>query len=443
MTTLHRGVAPGMRSLLLLLAVGCTGGKSPATGSAPNDLDVDQAKIPISAPADAAVVAVGADAQAIAPADAAATPTATAGLDFIADAKLLFRIAACGGAEPLPEAFAAHTKIIDAHCKKIGEQVAKFRAAYFDRHQKWFRAVVPTDIPKTVVYPFGGGDLVSTLVAFPEATEVTTISLELAGDPRRLRTLEPAALQRSLAAFRIEIGGLIQVGSNTSKNLSTGQRNDLPGQVSSFLLGLHAGGFEPVSMRYFKLDDKGAIVYLDQAAIDAASAETTSLKGDWHSPNFSAAFSHVEIRYKRPTDPDTAIRTHRHFGWNLADSYLQQHPQLITHLEAKGKVTVLVKGASYLLWSNTFSKIRTYLVDHLAWMLSDSTGIPAHYARKANMVQTTYGTFAGAFLEGSQGTATDQAFVELWATSPKRPMAFRFGYTDMNKQAHAMVTKPR
>jgi hypothetical protein len=430
-----------MRSLLLLLVAACTGSKSPATGSAPNDLDVDPSKIPIAAPADGAA-APPADSAAVAVADAGTpTPTAATGLDFIADAKLLFRIAACGGSDPLPEAFAAHTKIIDAHCKKIGEQVKKFRAAYFDRHQKWFRAVVPTDIPRTVVYPFGGGDLVSTLVAFPEATEVTTISLELAGDPRRLKTLDPAALQRSLAAFRVEIGGLIQVGSNTSKNLSTGQRNDLPGQVSSFLLGLHAGGFEPVSMRYFKLDDKGAIVYLDQAAIDAAAAETGSLKGDWHSPNFSAAFSHVEIQYKRPNT--TEIRTHRHFGWNLADQYLAQHPQLIRHLEAKGKVTVLVKGASYLLWSNTFSTIRTYIIDHLAWMLSDSTGIPAHYARKANMVQITYGSFAGAFLEGSQGTATDQAFVELWETNPKRAMSFRFGYTDMLKQAHAMVTKPR
>ena len=84
--------------------------------------------------------------------------------------------------------------------------------------------------PKTVVYPFGGGDLLSALVAFPDATEITTISLELAGDPRRLKTLTPkqrrAQPRRRCAR---EIGGLISVGSNTSENLSNGQRNDLPG----------------------------------------------------------------------------------------------------------------------------------------------------------------------------------------------------------------------
>src|SRR6185295_8377785 len=154
------------------------------------------------------------------------------------------------------------------HCKSILARMAEFRTTYFDKGRAWFDGVVPRDLPKTIVYPFGGGDLLSALVAFPDATEITTISLELAGDPRRLRTLSPAAIERSLGALRSEIGGLISVGSNTSENLSNQQRNDLPGQVSSFLLGLVAAGYEPVSMRYFTLDDTGAIHYLSQAEID-------------------------------------------------------------------------------------------------------------------------------------------------------------------------------
>src|SRR2546429_226603 len=87
--------------------------------------------------------------------------------------------------------------------------------------------------------------------AAAEPADFTTIPLELAGDPRRIETLPPARLDASLGALRMEIGGLISVGSNTSENLSAQQRNDLPGQVSSFLLGLVAGGYEPVAMRYF------------------------------------------------------------------------------------------------------------------------------------------------------------------------------------------------
>jgi len=362
--------------------------------------------------------------------------------DFIDDAKLLYRIAACGGEDAVKPELA---KIVDHHCKVVHGAMDKFRALYFGaRARAWFASVEPEDAPATVVYPFGGGDLLSALVAFPDATEITTVSLELAGDPRRLRDLTPAQVERSLGALRLEIGGLLSVGSNTSENLSAQQENDLPGQVSSFLLGLVAAGYEPVSMRYFTLDDSGAIQYLDQAAIDALDKDapkTKSLKHDWKSPNFSAAFANVEIRYRKIGE--TAVRVHRHIAWNLGDAYMRTHPQLVLHLEQKGRVTVLVKGASYLLWRGDFSRIRDYLLDHLAWMLSDSTGIPPAYAHKAGMVQDTYGDYDGAFLEGAQDSAADQAFVELWKSQRRRGLPFRFGYVDKDKQAHLVVTRPR
>ena len=382
-----------------------------------------------------------------------------AGVNFIDDAKRLYRIAACGGGEPLDTRL---TKIVEHHCKAINEKLEKFRAEYFIEHREWFASVVPKTAPKTVVYPFGGGDLLSALVAFPDATEITTISLELGGDPRRLRMLSPKSVQQSLGGLRAEIGGLISVGSNTTENLSAGQRNELPAQVSSFLLGLVAGGYEPVSMRFFRLDDAGTIHYLEQAEIDAADrqaraalrkrkkkpatpidpdAPVTAATHNWLSPNFSLAFSNVEIEYRKIGE--TQVRVHRHIGWNLGNGYLKKHPQLLRHLEKKGEVTMLVKGASYLLWTPGFSLIRNYILEHLAWMLSDSTGVPPAHAKRAGMVQVTYGTYSGAFLPSYQTTKHDTDFVELWKGQKKRRMPFRFGYVDMLKQAHVVVTRPR
>jgi hypothetical protein len=359
--------------------------------------------------------------------------------EFIDDAKLLYRIAACGGETPVD---ASLQKTVDRHCKLVMDRIAKFRTMYFDKGRAWFDKVEPPNLPTTVVYPFGGGDLLSALVAFPNATEITTISLEQAGDPRRLRTLSPSSVDQSLGALRAEIGGLISVGSNTSENLSNQQKNDLPGQVSSFLLGLVAGGYEPVSMRYFTLGDAGDVHYLDQAEIDALDAtHGKSLKHDWQSPSFSPAFANVEIQYRKIGE--TQIRVHRHIAWNLSDDYMRMHPQLTHYLESKGQVTMLVKGASYLLWRGDFSLVRGYILDHLAWMLSDSTGVPPSIAKKAGMIQETYGLYDGAFLEGDQGNVFDLQFVDLWKNQRKRYLPFRFGYVDMNKQAHLLVTRPK
>jgi hypothetical protein len=463
--TTHAGAAPSAvaagGSAAAAPSAPAAGAGAPVAGAgAPSPAkSVAAPAAPAAAPAAAAAAPAAAAAAPAAPAVPASPtqqadpPVALEGTNFIDDAKLLYRVAACGDADsPLPGALGDDTAraklepIVAHHCKLILSRIAEFRTTYFEKGRAWFDAVVPKDLPRTVVYPFGGGDLLSALVAFPDATEVTTISLELAGDPRRLRTLTPVAIERSLGALRSEIGGLISVGSNTSENLSNQQRNDLPGQVSSFLLGLVAGGYEPVAMRYFTLDATGAIHYLDQAEIDEIDKEAqrtrpTSLKHDWLSPSFSHAFANVEIQYRKSGDPQ--LRVHRHIGWNLGDAYLGKHPEVIRHLEKKGPVTMLTKGASYLLYRGDFSVIRGYMLDHLKWMLSDSTGIPPTYAKSAGMIQETYGHYEGAFLESAQDNRHDEAFVALWKSQKSRRLPFRFGYVDKDKQVHLVVTRPK
>ena len=59
------------------------------------------------------------------------------------------------------------------------------------------------------------------------------------------------------------------------------------------------------------------------------------------------------------------------------------------------------------------------------------------------MVQETYGHYNGAFLESSQPSKHDAAFIEMWRTQKKRRLPFRFGYVDKDKQAHLVVTRPK
>ncbi len=454
--TLASMALPITMRLVLYAAFGvfaCGGGTAttPTSGSGVTDLDTDglgKSHATPPPPPDAAA-ASGSAAAPVAPAQPAPIGAATAGYSFRDEAMLLYKIAACGGPENerIPEAMGDAilrdklAKVAQRHCANVLKRMSEFRAAYFEKNKGWFEETIPKTIPKVVVYPFGGGDLLSALVAFPDATEITTISLELAGDPRRIKTLKPEYLGNSLAALRVEIGGLLSVGSNTSVNLSAQQRNDIPGQVASHLMGLVTAGYEVTEMKYFRLDDTGGIQYIEKADIeDADKKRMKALKGDWASPTFSEAFSHVEIRYKKPGE--TTERVFRHFGWNLDDEHLKKQPQLIKHLAAKGKVTMLTKGASYLLHRASFSIIRNYMLEHLAWMLSDSTGIPPVFAEPAGMTQETFGTYSGAFLEGSRGSA-DRTFIELWRRNPRKKLGFRFGYVDASGSGHLVITRPK
>ena len=195
-----------------------------------------------------------------------------AGRDFQAEVALLYRVVACGKSDtPVP---AEWTKVVDDHCREMGVQTARFRKRFVDRAIPFLTRLRPTDAPRTVVYPFGGGDLAGALVTYPDATEITTMSLEHAGDPTRLDGITPQALRRALADFRAAIRGLLALHDSTSDNLQKMQRGPLPGQISFFLTALAVFDYKPVSLRYFKLEPDGSVHYY--TGEEVAALATTS-----------------------------------------------------------------------------------------------------------------------------------------------------------------------
>jgi hypothetical protein len=371
-----------------------------------------------------------------APAPAASAPAAAK--DFIADARLFYRVVACGTEDALPPGVDA--AVVDAHCKEMEEREQRFRDKYITPAAAFFATVRPAGLPTTVVYPFGGGDLVTALMVYPDAREITTMSLEHPGDPTRLAGLDTKHLKRSLALFRDVIKGLLVNNDSASTNMMKLEKGPIPGQLAFFMTGLAVLGYEPVALKFFKLDEAGAVVYLSDADITAmAGTKAKKKKGSWVDTDYSQAFEFMELSFRKKGDPGAPVIVHRHFAANLADEKLKDSP-LLAHLEAKGQVAAVTKAASYLLWLGDFKVIRDFLLGHMAWMVSDSTGIPPRFARK-KFTQTTYGNFDGSYLEA--GDNDNDAFRDLWKSQKHRKLPFRFGYPDSAGNVHLVITAPK
>jgi hypothetical protein len=378
---------------------------------------------------------------AAAPAPSPAPPLE--GQDFAGDARLLYRIVACSGDEPLPEGIDA--AVVKTHCDWLVPKMESYRKLYVGVAKPYLAKLRPEGLPTTVVYPFGGGDLISALTSYPDAKEITTISLEHGGDPRRVRTLTSDQLAKSLDLFRRTIKQLLTLDDSASEDLMKVQRGGLPGQLSFFLVGLAVHGQEPVSLRYFRLEPDGQIHYLTADDIAASEAKRAQkLNSSWNAPDFSEAFSHLELSFRPVGSKDAPTQVHRHIAKNLADKPLAADPSLLRHLEAKGHVSAMIKAASYLIWFGDFSTIRSYLLTNADFIFSDTTGIPPRFATKAGFVQETYGSFDGTFIPAFQGPAYHKetaVFKELWASQPHREITFRYGYPDVNHRGHLMVTR--
>ncbi|HEU4734871.1 MAG TPA: hypothetical protein VFT22_43565, partial [Kofleriaceae bacterium] len=209
----------------------------------------------------------------VAPAAQAPAPDAPAPAhDFTPEGKALLAVGACGDVAA-PDGF--DPKVLAAHCEIIKKAQADYLQQWVSPARSFFSERVPRDVPKKVVYPFAGGDLSTALTVYPDADEITTLSLEPAGDPRDLGQLKGAELDRALKKVEYELKFLYRVNfSNTINMIDAMREGSLPTQLIFGLSALKIHGYEVVALRYFKIEPDGSLHYLDDAEVAAAPSPT-------------------------------------------------------------------------------------------------------------------------------------------------------------------------
>jgi hypothetical protein len=363
------------------------------------------------------------------------------GHDFTPEARALYAVGACGDVAP-PDGFSP--QLLAKHCEVVKKAQADYLDAWVKPARAFFADHVPKDAPKKVVYPFAGGDLSTALTVFPDADEITTLSLEPMGDPRDLAVLKGKDLERALGinnnksgSVEYELKFLYRVNfSNTINMIEAMRSGALPTELIFALSALKIHGYEVVQLRYFRIEPDGSLHYLDDDEVAKAGDPTkvAASKRNW-------IFANAELQFKKPNG---RVQIYRHIRANLGNedgkgigAGLKSDPRVIKHLEAKGTIAAMTKAASYLLSWESFSLMRNYLTGHVAWMVSDATGVAPKWGRPAGFDYETYGQFVGPHIQAGNGIASN------WRTEfseqPKRDLAFRFGYYDKRNANHLVI----
>ena len=419
----------GLRAWPLAIVAMTACARAPSADGAPVPSSPSVATVAAPATPSATVEpAPSAVASAAPPAAPAAPDPPLEGVDFIAQARTIFRVGACGTSGDVPARFDA--AVVTQHCDELRRAYDEYKHAWVDVAGPFLASLRPKDLPPVVVYPFGGGDLTSALATFPDATEITTISLEPAGDVRPVETLTPDRLAHELAVHRAHLERLFEKAHSRTDNLAKEARTEFPGEILFALAALAVYGDEPVSLRYFHLKPDGGVAYVTQADIDAAKKPAAA----------HALFENAELRFRHVGDAGGPVRVLRHMSFNLDDAHLKADPSLLLHLSAKGKVAAMTKAATHLLWNEHFRLIRGWLVGHTDWMVSDSTGLPPRVASAEGFTQDTYGVFDGPSPFGDPDAADADDLKRLFASEPSRPLSFRYGYPDSHGHGHLIVT---
>lgn len=327
-------------------------------------------------------------------------------------------------------------KQVDDSCKGVKHQLGRYKKRWLDKARPFLKELVPADLPKTVVYPFGGADLLTALATYPDLELLTTMSLEGVGDPRAILNIDGADFKKTLAKQHAYITKLFQVQHNRTLDLQELGQSPIPAPLIFGLVALDLLGYEPLEARWFTLDKDGKVHYLTKGEIDAfgKTADGKKLK------NRNEYFSNMELRFRKNGDANAKIQTWRHMRVNLGDEKLANSPTL-KYLQSLGKVSAMTKAASYLIWRDDFSVIRNYLLDNMVWMISDTSGIGPSHAKAKGFEQLTWGVFKGNMFPGNK--KIENEMIEMWETNPQRPTPIQYGYPDKLENEHLMVTRPK
>jgi len=373
----------------------------------------------------------------------AAGPARAEPVEFDRALAELWAIAAC--AKPAPES-RFPKKEIETHCKGLDQIFGDYEKRWATPARPFFAGLVPADVPRTIVYPFGGADLLTALAIFPDLAEINSISLEAGGDPRSFLETSETELVKHLGLHRAFMAKLVKFNHSKTLDLALLKGTPLPSQMIFALIGLKVHGYEPVGLRATRLNADGTLHYFTAADLAAADKQADGLKGSSKNRKLNDLFAGYELRFKKRDVANAPVQVYRHFQANLGNDELAKDPRILRYLEGvakrgkEGRFTAMTKAASYLLWWGNFKTIREFLVQNMAWMISDSTGVPPHHLDGAVWEQEVHGRFLGTFLKSSaEGIA---AFRALYDAQPKRPLPFDyFGYPDNRRNGHLIITR--
>lgn len=326
----------------------------------------------------------------------------------------------------------------ERYCSTVKERLGHYRRTFTEIAGPWIAKRRPAGLPETVLYPFSGADLVSSVLAFPDARLHVHLSLEHGGPVDALVGLTPKRRGEAMRRLLRSARGLLRLGDSKTKDLRLAHLTKLPGKLPIALLGLAAHDAEVVAVRYFRVMEDGTLSYFRP---DEMAHRRT--KGG-HRTGFDSRWSNVEFAFRLPGDP--RLRFMQHVAADLSNQGLAKaYGQGVTAwIKSLGKVSFMTKAATYLLWSSDFTSIRSMAIAQSAWMISDASGIRPMDLPKGVWKVTPYGTFKCDLLDWRKSSKAwarrNDEMAAFFAKHSREGLKFRFGYVDCLNYPSVMIS---
>lgn len=299
------------------------------------------------------------------------------------------------------------------YAKAADKAWAEFEASVLGPMRTWAASdlALARERTETLFYPFGGPDLATAQALFPEQPVTVLLGLEPAGNLPELDRSTPAdrtIFYTDMAALVLDF--LTRGYFITKEMTDIYSRREVDGALPVIGFFLKRGGYAVAGVRRLA------------PAADGAWAETPFER--------SAERPHrpygIRIEYFKPGE--SLLKTVYYFACDVENRAFKAGSPLHSFLAGLERPTTFIKAGSYLLHWDSFSTLRSLILDRSLYVLEDDTAIPYRFFVKGGWDVTLFGQYATPVKDFSN---VEQADLRAAYRDPEmkvRPLPFHFGY---------------
>jgi hypothetical protein len=303
-------------------------------------------------------------------------------------------------------AWQRHAKFFDSAFGQLDQrQMSKVRA--------WSDANVAESKP-TMFYMFSGPDFLYADAFYPKATTYVLSALEPPGSIPDMTKLPRGSVGAALSNVEHSLGSILNFSFFITKKMKVDlHEGELDGAMPLLYVLLARSGKTIRNVSTVALNDKGTAYFANE---NQGANATRGLR---------IVFA----------GSDGVEKTLYYFSTDLSDSGVRSSG-FLKFCATLAPGSSLIKSASYLLHSGSFSTVRDFILANSATIIQDDSGIPLGYYGPKKWRLFPFGRYAGPI--DKFPTRYQQSYAELFRRA--QPMDFGIGYRWHSHESNLLLS---
>ncbi len=302
----------------------------------------------------------------------------------------------------------SETKEYRSYCKQINTNWEKLQELNAKKINKWRERHLSGEYTDIIYYPFSGPDILNALIFFPDGKEYIMFGLESPGEipqPQKVKSDKLRSGLRGLSKALVSMFNLNFFRTNEMKEeISTNDFDSITGIMMFFLARTN---YEVLNVRKIWIDEQAGIIF-DKPKMGSKKIIPGS-----------------EIYFRKSKEkPVQKVVYHQ---IDVGNWSLKNHNNYTSYIISKGRLTTIIKSASYLMHrEKEFDQIRSLILSQSDYLLQDDSGIPLRCFLPSDWKLT----FHGIYIRPIKAFAIryQKDFDKAMKENSTGPLDFSYGY---------------